>query len=107
MRSYHDDDDGSYKPSPYPISILPKVSISRPRPKHVHTVDVPPTPLDVHGDDNTNEERNIDNGDLARKYAGAKIIEGSTTTATATATDEQTQHDGDLNYLSSHSVVTV
>eukprot|EP00581_Thalassiosira_minuscula_P014589 CAMPEP_0183715302 /NCGR_PEP_ID=MMETSP0737-20130205/9586_1 /TAXON_ID=385413 /ORGANISM="Thalassiosira miniscula, Strain CCMP1093" /LENGTH=435 /DNA_ID=CAMNT_0025944393 /DNA_START=6 /DNA_END=1310 /DNA_ORIENTATION=+ len=50
-----DDDDSSldgYEPSPYAISILPKVSLSKSRPKRVQTLDVPPTPLknDEDGD---------------------------------------------------------
>ena len=58
-----------YTPSPYPLSILPKVHLSKPRPKLVQIVDVPPTPVPVtfckddgHGDgvandDKVNEER--------------------------------------------------
>jgi hypothetical protein len=40
-----DGDDGAYEPSPYPLSILPRVRHGKSRPSLVRAADVPPTPL--------------------------------------------------------------
>ena len=77
----HNGASHGYKPSPYPISILPKVHLSKPRPRHIHTVNVLPTPLkndngrDSDSDDDAvlNEGHNVVTKDDGGKEANNSI----------------------------------